>query len=92
MKIENETQAMFALKHGHNQTDSMVYDLMVSLSGLINASEVDFRGKKCKLKLLGLSRHGDDENFSLLFDVKNPDDTFDHVEFKITKTGWGRAL
>lgn len=91
MKIENETQAMFAKKHGETTTNIMEPDLLAAIATLIDQKEVIYHGKPCQVKVLTVSKN-DVGKWRLLFDVKNPDDTFDHVEFNVVKTGWGRGL
>lgn len=88
---ENMDQALFALKHGKNVTDRMVPDLLTAIGNKLNGTSIKYNGRICELKILGdvSERNGE---VSLLFDVLKPDKTFDHVEFKITKTGWGRSL
>lgn len=90
-KIENEDQLEFSLKHGKNVTDRMVPDLLQAISVVLNHNLLSYNGKTCEMKQLGNIIERDGE-WSLLFDVKNPDEIFDHVEFKIVKTGWGRSL
>jgi hypothetical protein len=82
----------FVHKHGENVTERMVPTLMEALAGLINKSEINHNGRSCKLKVLGSVKQDEDDEWSLMFDVLDPDDTFDHVEFNITKTGWGRSF
>lgn len=81
----------FLIKHGGNTTDRIVPDLLRSIANLINKSEIEYNGRKCKLRQLGEPRSRDG-GWRFTFDVLNPDDTFDHVEFTITKTGWGRMI
>jgi hypothetical protein len=91
-KFIDLTQAEFSVKHGRNTTDRMVPDLLQALADLINKSKIVYNGKECELKQLGDTVVSDAGEDMLVFDVKNPDDTFDHVEFKVVKSGWGRKL
>lgn len=88
----NTDQAKFAIKHGDRTTDRMVEDLLEAIADLLNASQITCGGKRLSLKTLGNVGKDSEGTTRLLFDVKNPDETFDHIEFKIIKTGWGRAL
>lgn len=83
---QNE-RAQFALAHGKRTTDRLVPELLETIVTLLEGKSVG----NGFIKRLGDVRERDGE-WSVLFDVKNPDETFDHIEFKITKTGWGRAL
>ena len=91
MEIENETQTQFALKHGDNVTDRMAQYLLNAIIETLAKHGIEYHGHKT-IKQLGEVDLGHDGEYRLLFDVKNPNDIFDHVEFKVVKTGWGRAL
>lgn len=90
-KVNNPEQVYFALKHARNTTYRMVPDLLETIVKTLHGQEIDYNGKKCVLSRLGDVRERDGE-YRVSFDVLNPDDTFDHIEFTITKTGWGRSL
>lgn len=90
MEIENVDQVGFAIKHGINTTNRMVPDLLNAVKESLEKHGIEYNGHKI-IKQLGEVKERDGE-WSLLFDVKNPDSTFDHIEFKVTKTGWGRSL
>lgn len=90
--LDKMEAADFILKHGSRTTDRMVPDLLSAVRSKFDGAEINYNGKSCQIKCLGEPYQGGDGEWKMLFDVKNPDETFDHVEFLITKTGWGRSL
>lgn len=84
-------KAAFALKHGKNTSDRLVPDIMQGISDILDGNRVFFNGRSCAIKKLGEVRQRDGE-WRFSFDVLNPDETFDHIEFTVTKTGWGRGI
>jgi hypothetical protein len=92
--LGNSEELAFSLEHGKNTTNRMVESLLIAIAQVINTSHITYEGKSCRLKCLGAGVSKSDETgeWRLLFDVLDPNDMFDHVEFKITKTGWGRSM
>lgn len=88
-----EAKAEFALKHGKNSTDRMTPELLRAIGDLICTSRITYEERSLKMLVVGRGLSQDENgDWLLMFDVKKPDDTFDHVEFTIRKTGWGRRL
>lgn len=83
-------QVHFAIEHGKRTTDRMVQGLLEAISRKLSEG-IEYDGRKLQIKQLGSIMKTNCE-VRLLFDVQNHDDTFDHIEFKVTKTGWGRSL
>lgn len=75
------TDAMFALKNGQNTSDRLETDLIAAIVETLVTHGITFNGKKCEIKPFG----------TLGFDIKGVDG-FDHIEFKLVKTGWGREF
>ena len=88
---ELTTQADFAIKHGKNTTDRMTPDLLKAICDTLTVNGIVYNGEKRTVKQLGEMLEQEGQHI-LLFDVLCPDDTFDHVEFKVVKSGWGRSL
>jgi len=87
-----EEKAAFIMRHGSNTTDRMVPDLMEAIISCLEINGIKIGDKSVRVKRLGAGvTASPDGETRLLFDVLDPDDTFDHIEFKITKTGWGRS-
>ena len=89
--IDNKMKGDFAMKQGESVTDRMVPDLLQAILDVL-PNEIEYNGKKCILKPLGKGVVQSNGSWSILFDIKDPDDTYDHVEFCIEKTGWGRSI
>jgi hypothetical protein len=89
---ENE----FLVKHGRNTTDRMAAGLLEAIADMLPGF-LYYNGKKCRMKLLevndnkGIGTDAETGEFVLRFDIIDPDENFDHVEFAIRKTGWGRT-
>ncbi len=77
------TEAIFALKKGENESHRLVEFCLQQIAQHINASP--------NLKALGDPYERDGE-WHLTFDVKTPGMGFDHIEFTIKQTGWGRGV
>lgn len=91
-EIQIPTQANFALKKGRNTSDRLVPDIMKALMEAINKTTIEYEGTK-QLKTLGTEiKQNDDGDWYLTFDVIEPGEGFDHIEFTIKKTGWGMCL
>lgn len=88
MNKDLEIQANFAIEKGKRETDRLISDCLKEIRCALEGKEISLRGRLCKLKALSK-----DDNFEkLVFDVLNPSDTYDHIEFTIKKTGWGRMM
>lgn len=84
MDKETEAQVHFQMESGKRQSDRLVGECFVSLSGLLHGTYVQIDGKQYKIKVL--THKG-----KLMFDIMDLPG-FDHVEFCIEKTGWGRNV
>jgi hypothetical protein len=76
-KLPPETD--FLVKHGINTSDRISKDLINVIQEILVSSSYEYKGKPLEFKAFGNSG----------IDVKGVDG-FDHIEFTITKTGWGR--
>lgn len=85
------TQADFAMKHGQNTTDRIAPDLLEKIAELLNGKTIEYNGRTCLIKKVGGLYERDGE-WRFMFDVKYPCDQYDHVEFTVTKTGFGGSL
>lgn len=77
----------FVMKHGRNTSDRLVPELLKAIGEKLSEGII-LNGQLLKVEPLCEPTERDGQ-YSLLFDVKEIAG-FDHIEFKITKTGWGR--
>lgn len=85
-------EAKFALKHGENSTDRMSADLLNGIKTSIKATGVPYDGRLLSVREVNQPKQDNMGNWYMTVDVLEPDGVHDHVEFTITKTGWGRAI
>jgi hypothetical protein len=79
-----ETQAMFGIRKGQRESDRLVQDCLDGLTLLLHDKYVQINGKGYPVKVIaGEGR--------IMFDIRNLP-SFDHVEFTLEKTGWGRGV
>lgn len=81
---ENDAQIHFQMESGKRQSDRMVEDCFAGIALLLTGRHVQVDGKAYPIKLLKT----DDK---LMFDIVGLPG-FDHVEFCVEKTGWGREV
>jgi len=85
MSIEDEAKVHFQLSTGKRQSDLLIQDCFDGLTALLQGQYVQVKGKSYRIKILSM------KNEKILFDIEYLPG-FDHVEFCITKTGWGRGV
>lgn len=80
------------VSHAQRTSDRVTNEILLAISECIRGKELHLNGQTLTLKPLGETgvgvRNGE---LSLLFDVKHVEG-FDHIEFKIVKTGWGKSV
>ncbi len=81
---ENDAQTHFQMESGKRHSDRMVEDCFVGIALLLTGRHVQVDGKAYPIKLLKAEG-------KLMFDIMGLPG-FDHVEFCIEKTGWGREV
>lgn len=81
---ETEATLHFHTESGRNQSNRLMQECFVGLSGLLHGTYMQIDGKQYKIKVL--THEG-----KLMFDIMDLPG-FDHVEFVIEKTGWGRGV
>lgn len=86
----NMGEQTFLLKHGDNTTQRIAPDILEALHEHLSKG-ILYKGKIYQVKKLGEIDLDSDGYCRLLFDIKDIEG-FDHIEFSIRKTGWGRAL
>lgn len=84
MDKETETQIHFQMESGKNQSDRLVHECLIGLAGLLHNQYVQVDGKQYKIEVIK-------QVGSVMFDIKDLPG-FDHIEFNIEKTGWGRGV
>lgn len=86
--IDEETKAEihFQTESGRRQSDRLVEDCFVGLISLLHDQFVQIDGKQYQMKVI--SKPDDDK---IMFDIRDLPG-FDHIEFVIKKTGWGRGI
>jgi hypothetical protein len=77
-------QIHFAMQKGKRDSDRLVEECYIGLAGLLHGTYVQIDGNGYLIKVLA-------HEGKVMFDIKNLPG-FDHVEFVITKTGWGKQL
>lgn len=77
----------FIIKHGNNTSNRLVPELLKAIGEKLSDG-ITLHGQNLRVKPLcdPIERDG---QYILLFDVKEVAG-FDHIEFKIMKTGWGK--
>jgi len=86
---EEEARIHFELESGKNQSDRMVYAVLGALAKHLD-NHIIVDGNMYDIRVLGAPTERNGE-ISLMFDVKDLPG-FDHIEFTIKKTGWGRNV
>jgi hypothetical protein len=80
-----ETQAHFAMEKGKRDSDRLVQDCLDGLARLLHEQLVGVDDKLYRMKVIG--KNGG----KIMLDI-NGLPGFDHIEFTVEKTGWGRDL
>lgn len=81
---DTEAHLHFLTVNGQRSSERLVEDCFVGLTALLHEKYVQIDGKQYLIKVV--SHEG-----SLMFDIKNLPG-FDHLEFVIKNTGWGRNV
>lgn len=81
-----ETQAHFAMQKFRRDSDRMVEDCFVGLIALLHKAWVQIDGKQYQVEVISKP-----DSQKIMFDVRDLPG-FDHIEFCIEKTGWGRMM
>lgn len=81
---DTEATLHFQADSGERQSDRLVADCLVGISGLLHGHYVQVDGKQYKIKVL---THEE----KVMFDIQGLPG-FDHIEFVVEKTGWGRGV
>lgn len=90
MKIPPETH--FQIESGNNISDRIAPILLRNMFFIMKDMKVPFQGKMCTLKLVGEPYKNETSGeWELMFDVMGVEG-FDHIEFILTQTGWGREI
>lgn len=84
MDKETEVQLHFLTSTGERQAERLIEDCYVGLTNLLHEKYVQIDGKQYKMRVL--THEG-----KVMFDIENMPG-FDHVEFCIKNTGWGRGV
>lgn len=84
MDKELETQAHFLIESGNRKSERLVEDCFTGLCRLLHKQWVQVDGKMHQIKVIGSGTR-------ITFDIMDLPG-FDHVEFTVTKTGWGHAV
>ena len=79
-----ETQSHFAITKGRVESDRVTRECLKALQKLMDGKHVRVCGKKAKIRIVG-----DVKDNKFMLDIVGLND-FDHIEFTVTKTGWGR--
>lgn len=87
---EDELTAHFLMAHGQNTSKRIVPDLLGAMELALNDHGIIYQGKRCTIRTF-TPKQREDGTWYLMFDVIEPDDTFHHIEFCITQTGWERS-
>lgn len=95
MDVDLETTREFALRKGRNVSNRLVEEILLAVSEqLIHGRTIRLGDRNVIVTVVagtGVGKRGEDETASLLFDVRIPGHGFDHIEFKVSKTGWGMS-
>lgn len=81
MNTSHEEATNFHLPKGKRDSDRLEADIVKLLVDKLEGQTIVFEGKECQLKRFG----------NIGVDVLGIEG-FDHVEFCIKKTGWGRNI
>jgi len=85
-----ETPIDLHIDHAKRTSDRISHEILLAISEFLRGKELPINGNAVTLKPLGETGVGvRNDELSLLFDVLGVDG-FDHIEFKVVKTGWGR--
>lgn len=82
---KDDARAHFEMSSGQRQSDLLVQDCLDGLTALLHGQYLQVQGKLYRVKILSTQEN------KILFDIKDLPG-FDHIEFCITKTGWGRGV
>lgn len=84
MDKETEATLHFHTASGEQQSNRLVADCLVGLIALLHDKYVQVDGKQYKMKVLS-------HDEKVIFDIQKLPG-FEHIEFVIKKTGWGRGV
>lgn len=79
MTVDHTLQTELAIQKGIRESDRIAQDLIAVIQDILVSSSYEYNGKPIEFKAFG------DKGI----DIKGVDG-FDHIEFTITKTGFGR--
>ncbi len=80
-------QITFANKKGINDSDRIAAECLKEIAKLLNDKQVKINGKLCNVKVISK-----EPKIKLMFDILEPCESLDYIEFNIEKTGWGMNL
>lgn len=83
MPSDFDTEVHFTLEKGKRDSDRMVQDCLDGLTLLLHDQYVQVQGKGYRVAIVA------SKNGRIMFDIRDLPG-FDHIEFCIEKTGWGR--
>ena len=89
MNDDFTTQVDFAAQKGIRDTDRLVTECLMAIAPLLDGKTVRIEDKDCAVVCLKAHEKGKPY---LMFDIRDPNETYDHIEFTVNKTGWGRGL
>jgi hypothetical protein len=81
---EDEARIHFQMESGQRQSDRLVQDCLDGLTMLLHKQYVQVNGKGYPVKVVAADGR-------IMFDIRGLPG-FDHIEFIIEKTGWGRGV
>lgn len=84
MSVGHELQGKLAIEKGRRDSERLMQDCFDGLSLLLHDQHVQVNGKGYPIKVIN-------HNGKLMFDIRDLLG-FDHVEFTVEQTGWGRLV
>lgn len=82
----------FMIPSSQRNVERTVPDLLDAIATALTETVIQYEGKEFKLHVLTPSFLEDKQQWNLMFDVRDPNECFDHIEFSIRQTGWGRVV
>ena len=87
-----DIQTDFAMKKGGRDSDRLCTHWLEKIVHYLDGKSFTVSGRKCMVRRVGQVSIKEDGTISVMFNIENPSDELDHIEFSIAKTGWGMKL
>lgn len=92
MTDDSLTQVMFAQQSAINESSRLCLDWLDAIASHLDGKTLTVNGRSCTMHKVGNAVVAESGESQIMLDVRQPSDNLDHIEFTLTKTGWGMCL